>query len=103
MKTSDSDWRSTLSPLIHVLGLILYCYLLFQNAIDLNELTVAFSIFYFITWLLISVYLKYGKLIHKPLVHVLIIICLLSQIVLISFKALTDDTEQVAATHRELF
>ena len=102
MKSGRSTSFGVMFYIVNIVLFFLYCYITFQNHIDLNELTIKFSFLYFITWILYILYFKNGWRFERKSLHFLTVFILTLQLVTICYEALTANTEQVEEMHKKI-
>ena len=80
--------------------LILYFSMMFRNAIDLNEVTIPFTIMYVIIWLLILILIKFWRLITSNILKSIIVVLLSVQLFVICYEAYSAQPERLLEEQR---
>lgn len=81
---------------------ILYFIMMFRNAIDLNEVTIPFTILYVITWLLILILIKFWRLITSIMLKSFIVGLLSVQLFAICYEAYLAQPKRLLEEQRKI-
>lgn len=91
-----------LKGLVTILMLGFYGYVLFQNGLELNGITIVFSVLYFICWILVLLLISLRIKGESNKSMTIALICVWLMIAVISYEAITELPESDHAFQKEL-